>query len=350
MSISALTTALLLAGASMTPVEAPPAAPVLVTVPAMSDQQDAAPVTVPQPATPLESSLPLVLPPATEPLAPPASPDTDPDEIVVVARPNISTPGDPLEAINAKSFEVTQVVDRAFVAPAASAYSKTVPAPLRSGLRNFFNNLTEPVVFLNYMLQLKPGKAAETLGRFAINTTIGAAGLFDMAKRRPFKLPRRPNGFANTLGYYGVKPGAFLFLPLIGPTTVRDFIGTGVDRLLVPMAVGAPFNQPAYSIPAGIIGSIDYRVEFDTQLRKIHEAADPYAASRANYLLNRQAEIDALRGKPRAAALPAPDPMAPAMGPLVQPPVATPVLAPPPAVAPPPVAPTIQPVQPAPQP
>ncbi|MFX6258432.1 MlaA family lipoprotein, partial [Acinetobacter baumannii] len=88
------------------------------------------------------------------------------------------------------------------------------PVPVRSGIRNFLYNLREPIVFVNFLLQHKAGKAAETLGRFVVNSTVGVGGLFDMAKRRPIHLPRRPNGFADTLGFYGVKPGPFLFLPL----------------------------------------------------------------------------------------------------------------------------------------
>ncbi len=121
--------------------------------------------------------------------------------------------------------------------------------------------------------------------------------MIDVAQKKPFRLPRRPNGFANTLGYYGVKPGPFLFLPLIGPTTVRDLIGLGIDRMVLPSAFGQPFNQPTYTVPASIVGSLDYRVEFDAQLHKLRDTSDPYAASRANYLESRQAEIDALRGR-----------------------------------------------------
>lgn len=174
--------------------------------------------------------------------------------------------------------------------------SKT-PQIAGSDIPFVFNNLAEPVAFLNFLVQLKPGKAAETAGRFAINTTIGVAGMVDVARKKPFRLPHRPNGFANTLGYYGVKPGPFLFLPLIGPTTVRDLIGLGIDRMVLPSVFGQPFNQPTYTIPASIVSSLDYRAEFDTQIRKMRDAPDPYAAFRKNYLESRQAEIDALHGR-----------------------------------------------------
>jgi phospholipid-binding lipoprotein MlaA len=216
-------------------------------------------------------------------------------EIVVTGRR--ATPGDPLQELNATSFEVTQSVDKAIVAPVAFAYKDVMPHPIRQGLRNFINNLGEPIVFLNFMLQLKPGKAAETLGRFAINTTLGAAGLIDVAKRTPFYLLRRRNGFANTLGYYGVKPGPYFYLPLVGSTTLRDFIGDRLDLLILPMALGRSIARPAFMIPIAVLGELDHRIEFDDELREIRATRDPYVAARAYYLRKRQAEIDALHGR-----------------------------------------------------
>lgn len=221
------------------------------------------------------------------------SPQSD---IVVTGRKEPA--GDPLRAINAESFAVTQKVDDAVVGPVARTYKKTVPSPIRSGIHNFLYNLREPIVFLNFLLQLKPGKAVETVGRFAINSTIGAVGVVDIAKRKPFRLPRRSNGFANTLGYYGIRNGPFLFLPLVGPTTVRDLFGGAIDRLILPAAVGSPFTSATYAIPAGVLGTLDHRSEFDQTLKDLHDnSPDPYAASRAFYLNRRQAEIDRLHGR-----------------------------------------------------
>lgn len=217
--------------------------------------------------------------------------------IVVTAKPR-ADPGDPVEAVNEISFSAVQAVDTAFVGPIAMAYKSAIPNPVRSGLRHFLDNLQEPIVFLNFLLQLKPGKAAETLGRFTINSTIGAAGLIDVAKKKPFSLPRHPNGFAFTLGYYGVKPGPFLFLPLIGPTTVRDLFGRWVDLLILPVGVGKPFNQPAYGTTTLVFRSLDERAESDDRLRRLREGPqDHYKALRDDYLRNRQAEIDQLHAK-----------------------------------------------------
>ncbi|MDR2856982.1 MAG: VacJ family lipoprotein [Novosphingobium sp.] len=214
----------------------------------------------------------------------------------MTARPR-AVAGDPLEAVNVKAFEATQAVDRAAVGPIALGYRHIVPEPARDGLRNALRNLREPVVAINFLLQLKPGKAAETLARLGINSTIGVAGLVDVARRKPFHLPYRPNGFADTFGYYGVKPGAYLFLPLVGPTTVRDLVGGGLDRLVLPLAIGRPFNRVTYTIPTGVIGALQHRINIDDELRELREKApDPYAALRDAYLRRRQAEIDALHG------------------------------------------------------
>jgi len=261
-------------------------------------QSEPAAPTQPEPAAPIAAEPELAAGAAQSSV--PNNPDTDPsrteDDITVTARPRHAL-GDPLQAVNVQSFAVAQAVDTAVVAPVALTYQRALPAPVRTAIRNFFNNLAEPVAFLNFVLQLKPGKAAETAGRFAVNTTVGVAGVIDIAKNKPFRLPRRPNGFANTLGFYGVKPGPFLFLPLIGPTTVRDLIGLGIDRMVLPSTIGQPFNQPTYTVPASVVGSLDYREQFDAQLRKLREAPDPYAASRAHYLESRQAEIEALHGR-----------------------------------------------------
>ena len=205
--------------------------------------------------------------------------------------------GDPFQSVNATSFAVTQDVDRAVIGPVALAFRSVMPKPLRDGLRNGLRNLNEPVIAVNFLLQIKPGRALGTVARFAVNSTIGVGGLFDMARRRPFKLRRRVNGLAYTMGYYGIRPGPFFYVPLVGPTTLRDALGGGVDRLMVPFALGAPFNQAVYSVPTGGFSMLDRRIEIDEQIHRLRDGnPDPYAAFRAAYLNRRQAEIDELRG------------------------------------------------------
>lgn len=232
--------------------------------------------------------------------------DAPPEDIVVTAKRR-AIAADPLENLNETSFEVIQSVDKAFVGPVAIAYREKIPGPFRSGIRNFLSNIGEPIIFVNFLLQIKPGKALETAGRFTVNSTIGIAGLVDVAKKKPFHLPRRVNGFAYTMGYYGVKSGPYLYLPFIGPTTLRDVTGRIMDLMLLPIGVGKPFNNPYYAFPAGVLSSLDDRAEFDDELQRLRsQSNDPYAALRAYYLNRRQAEIDALRGRSSPPPVPAP--------------------------------------------
>ncbi|MFN3475785.1 MAG: VacJ family lipoprotein [Blastomonas sp.] len=299
MSFSALALALALSATPLAPAGAD------LTQQVTATEQVASPPGA-QPAAPPPASLPpcpqgVALPSADAAPAVPGngapSAPADDNAIVVTARPD-SEPGDPMLQLNAQSYEVVQDVDEALVGPVAMAYKDAIPKPLRHGLRNFLRNLTEPIVALNFLLQLKPGKAAETVGRFAVNTTIGIGGLFDVAKRDPFNLPYRRNGFANTLGYYGVEPGAYLFLPLIGPTTVRDLVGGTIDGLLLPSVVGAPFNDIKFTLPAATLSALQGRIQIDEQLNALrNQSNDPYIDARDFYLKRRQAEIDALRGR-----------------------------------------------------
>lgn len=202
---------------------------------------------------------------------------------------------DPLERVNEESYRLTQAVDRALVEPVADAYQH-VPEPMRDGLGNVVRNLGEPSNALNFLLQGKVGKAFETLGRLAINSTIGLGGLFDVAGKKA-GLPYRRNGFGNTMGFYGVGPGPYLFMPVTGPTSARDIIGLTLDQALLPFVVGKPFNRPTYTIPYFIVNSLDQRVQFDAEIAAIQASDDPYRMRRETYLAMRRRDIAALKGE-----------------------------------------------------
>lgn len=288
-----------------------------------------------QPAVVVAAPAPETAPAATPP-APPAAPVTTQatgqtagqeaqagkGDIVVTAR--LPSKADPAEALNAQSFEVVQAVDQAVIGPVARGYKRGVPKPIQDGLHNVINNLDEPIVFVNFLLQLKPGKAAETFARFFINSTVGVVGLFDVARKKPYNLPRRSNGLADTLGYYGVGPGPYFFLPVIGPTTLRDMLARPFDLAILPTAVGKPFTNPAVSLGKGTLSSLDERARTDDRHRQLHqESADPYVAVREDYLARRRAEIDVLRGKRKSVDDPAPvTPAKPAPAPEAAPPPA----------------------------
>lgn len=259
---------------------------------------------------PIAQPDPVEPPPAEPADAQPAEDPPAPDDpvngyIIVVEGMTEAPPGDPLFQFNADTYEAVQEVDRAIVEPIANFYEDGLPRPVRKGLSNLFRNLREPIVFLNFLLQGKVGKAAETVGRFAINSTLGVAGLVDVAKTEPFNLPYRSNGFANTLGFYGVDTGAFLYVPLIGPTTVRDLIGSGLDTLVMPTAFGDPFNRLEYGVVSYTIRSLDERIELEEKHDRITDSDFPYATMRETYLCERQRAIDELRGRPPSECMPA---------------------------------------------
>ncbi|MFM7379072.1 MAG: VacJ family lipoprotein [Erythrobacter sp.] len=265
---------------------------------------------VPAPSTPV---LLLPPPPRTErravlPLAwslaqtqePPADQPEgeEPPVTEIVVEGEVGPPkSDPAEAINEESYRVTQAVDQAVVEPVANAYRDGLPEPVRDGLGNMVRNLGEPSVALNFLLQGKVGKAFETLGRLAINSTIGVGGLFDVAEKRA-GLPYRRNGFANTLGYYGVGSGPYLYLPVTGATSVRDLVGSTLDQALLPFAVGDPFNRIEYAATYFVINGLDQRVAFDEEIASIRNSDDPYRLRRETYLAQRRRDIAELKGEP----------------------------------------------------
>jgi len=251
--------------------------------------------------------------PATTPAqvpAPPIKKQADSvDAGVIIVTGHHHAPDDPFEGVNLKSYQVVQGFDRNLVAPLANGYKHAVPSPIRKGLHNFLSNLGEPVIALNFLLQLHPGRAFKTLGRFGLNSSVGIAGFLDVAKTRTFGLPYHPNGFADTLGYYGVKPGPYFYVPLLGATTLRDFVGYNVDGFGLPTVIGKPFNKLYYTVPANTIRALDYRVNYDKQLREISDSSNPYVTARVTYLQQRRAEIEGLHSHKHRAAGPALSPV-----------------------------------------
>ncbi len=201
---------------------------------------------------------------------------------------------DPFEHLNRRFYASHDRFDRRFVRPVAMAYGKVVPKFLRLGLRNFIRNLHQPVVFANDMLQLRIKTAAQTVGRFALNSTFGIGGTVDVATKSG--LPEHDNGFGDTLGHYGVGPGAYLYLPLTGPTDVRDLFAALVDRVAQPINYAKFSGRTAYLVSTGAANLLQTRIDADTDLVKIDEmGTDSYATLRSLYLQNREAEI---RGEP----------------------------------------------------
>lgn len=254
----------------------------------------AQPAQMPPPAPAAEPA--PISAPAADPVLHPAPDLSGPvmQDIIVVGPPR-PTPQDPFAHTNVEMFKVVRSLDGAITEPAALAFGHVVPSPIRTGLRNVFDNLDEPVIAANFLLQLHPGKALESVVRFALNSTIGWAGLFDVAGQRYIGLPRRSNGFADTLGYYGVKSGPFLYLPLIGPTSPRDLFGGAIDMAGAPLRwVGGPFKTLAWNVPTTIFTALDTRLEFQRHLEVFREGEHGiYVSEREWYLRLRAVRIAA---------------------------------------------------------
>ncbi len=143
------------------------------------------------------------------------------------------SPGDPFEPANRGMFAVNRAIDRAALKPAATAYARVTPSWFRTGVGNFFNNLTVPSTAFNQVLQGKFVAAGQDTLRFLINTTLGWGGVLDVAAGA--HLPEHDEDLGQTLGKWGVPPGPFLMLPLVGPSTVRDFPSVVAQRVLEPL-------------------------------------------------------------------------------------------------------------------
>lgn len=138
---------------------------------------------------------------------------------------------DPFEPVNRAAYQFNDAIDTAVVRPAVQAYVDVVPLPIRTGVSNFYNNIEDLFSAFNGLLQGKPDKAGHDLGRVILNTGFGLGGIFDLASE--MGIERGNEDFGQTFGVWGAAQGPYLFIPFLGPTTVRD--GTG---LLVRLSVG----------------------------------------------------------------------------------------------------------------
>lgn len=253
---------------------------------------DAAPAEIPDP---LEVPAPeFAAPPPEDPAAPAAVQTASEDDPLLE---EIELPSDPLEPFNRISFGFSWAVDKVLIRPAAMTYRHVVPKPARDGARNALNNFGEPLVFANDLLQLRPKRALRTLGRFLINTTLGLGGLFDIAKRKPFNLPHRINSFGSTLAYYGVGPGPYIYIPILGPTTLRD-ITDNAQGFVWPGPVGKPFDKDEFTITTMVVDGLDTRERNDDDIKVVFgDSVDKYARFRADFLQDREGEVTIIKAR-----------------------------------------------------
>jgi phospholipid-binding lipoprotein MlaA len=199
------------------------------------------------------------------------------------------SPEDPWEKINRRFYATQQNVSRLFV-PAGALYHFLTPGPVGVAIHNMVLNLGEPPVIANHVLQGRLRDAAREILRVALNSTVGIGGAIDVAT--PNGLPRKDNDFGVTLGRWGLGAGPYLYLPLIGPSTVRDLAGAGVDVALNPLTWTRFPGHATLAITSTVVGGLDRQIRAAPQLEAIiSTAADPYATLRSVYLQNREAQI-----------------------------------------------------------
>jgi len=191
---------------------------------------------------------------------------------------------DPFEPVNRVSYEVHQVVDGRIVKPIAQAYVDYTPKPVRQAVTNFFGNIDDMFSFVNDVLQGKPEKAGHDLGRVITNTGFGLLGLIDIASDAG--IPKGGEDFGQTFGVWGIAQGPYLFIPLFGPTTVRDGSGWLIRAYASPIAHidDAPTRGALIALNV-----IDLRASALSAESLVNQAAlDRYAFIRRAYLQRRR--------------------------------------------------------------
>lgn len=195
--------------------------------------------------------------------------------------------GDPFEATNRDILKFNFKVDDAIYRPAASFYRRAVGPWTRTRVRNVLTNLNEPVVAANALLQARPLAAGTSVMRFAVNSTLGLGGLFDL--ERVGGPPRQDIGFGQTLYAWGVPDGPYLMLPFAGPSTPRDLAGSIGDGLVNPVTWVLPFGANAGRTVALGLDERERNIEALDEIRT--NSLDPYARLRSLWRQNRDAQL-----------------------------------------------------------
>jgi phospholipid-binding lipoprotein MlaA len=196
---------------------------------------------------------------------------------------------DPWEPFNEKMFWFNrEVLDRFVLKPAATAWDFILPTPVQKGIHNVFDNLAVVRRVVNNALQLKFTGAAKEAARFTINSTIGVAGFFDIAKEG-FGIEQSNQDMGLTLGVWGIGPGPFLILPFLPPLTVRDGIGFAVDTAMTPYIYFVPWYATLGATATNMVN--ERSLNLDSFERVAESTVDLYGAVRNAYLQRRAAQI-----------------------------------------------------------
>ena len=210
---------------------------------------------------------------------------------------------DPFESMNRAVFDFNEMVDENVVEPVARSYKRFVPVPIQLVVGNAFSNANDVVVTANSLLQLDFESAAASATRFVINTTFGLFGAIDIAsdisEASDINISKRNEDFGQTMGHYGVASGPYLVIPFLGPSTVRDAVGVGVDSLVAHPVTTIVYLDSintldtAIRTPVAVGMMIDKRAQLLDADKTMEEAAlDKYEFVRDAYLQRRDSLIN----------------------------------------------------------
>lgn len=209
---------------------------------------------------------------------------TDPE-----ARAAYDSANDPAEPTNRTIFAGNQFVDRNALQPVARAYEDDVPDGVRKRIHNFVANLKEPGIAVNDTLQGNFGRAWDTTQRFVINTTVGGAGLFDVATG--WDRPHHDADFGQTLGVWGIGTGPSVQLPIFGPSNVRDSVGKVADFLADPLNFIPGGAISTIQLAGGGAGAVDGRADMLSTTDSIEKTSLDYYASLRSMQAQRRAAL-----------------------------------------------------------
>ena len=198
---------------------------------------------------------------------------------------------DPFEPVNRAIFSFNNVADRIILEPIAKGYKK-LPSPIQSGINNFLSNLRAPLIVVNQLLQGQGDNAAQSSGRFIVNSTVGVFGLFDVAER--IGLEEKQEDYGQTLATWGVGDGFYIVLPLFGPSNLRDTSGMILTMLTDPINAYAVNEGEAWLVPMRTaVNAVDQRSKIIDEVNALRDnSVDYYAAVRSSYYQNRKAAIN----------------------------------------------------------
>jgi len=197
-------------------------------------------------------------------------------------------PRDPIEGFNRAMFTFNDTLDRVLIKPVAKGYRAIMPAPVDTGITNFFSNLDDIGSAINNLLQFKLKRSASDVGRIVVNSTVGILGFIDVASN--INLEKYGEDFGQTFGYWGVGHGPYLVLPFFGPSGVRDGIGLYLDSFTDPVTYVDPVEVKNTLI---VLRAIDKRSDLLGASAVVEEAAlDKYEFMRDAYIQKRESDIN----------------------------------------------------------